>query len=86
LQSWLRSVRTVPVVRRGTRWANGQVLADVARVADIKWGGARGLPVPGLGARLLTIQAAGQCFLAQIPEDRISPSLPNRPRGYAKLA
>lgn len=79
-------VRTVPVVRRGTHWANGQVLADVARVAGIKWGGARILPVPDLVARLLTIQAAGQRFFAQIPEDKISQLLPNRPRSYAQLA
>jgi hypothetical protein len=26
-------VRSVPIIRRGTDWANGQVLRDVARVA-----------------------------------------------------
>src|SRR5262249_36294521 len=39
-------LRTVPIVRRGTDWANGQVLRDVARVAGIPWGGATMLPVP----------------------------------------
>src|SRR5437870_13340644 len=38
-------LRTVPIVRRGTDWANGQVLRDVARVAGIPWGGASMLPV-----------------------------------------
>jgi hypothetical protein len=79
-------LRTVAVVRRGIYWANGQVLADVARVAGIKWRGARILPVPDLVARLLTIQAAGQCCLTQIPEDRTGQLLPNRPRSYAQLA
>ena len=37
-------LRTVPIVRRGKDWANGQVLKDVARVAGIKWGGAKILP------------------------------------------
>ena len=31
-------VRTVPIVRRGSDWANGQVLRDVARVAGIRLG------------------------------------------------
>jgi len=34
-------IRSVPIVRRGKDWANGQVLKDVARVAGIKWGSAR---------------------------------------------
>ena len=48
-------VRTVPVVRRGTDWANGQVLRDVARVAGIAWRGANMLPPVELVARLSTI-------------------------------
>src|SRR6202048_4582281 len=45
-------LRTVPIVRRGTDWANGQVLRDVARVAGIPWGGASVLPVPEMCDRL----------------------------------
>ena len=33
-------IRSVPIVRRGKDWANGQVLREVARVAGIAWGGA----------------------------------------------
>ena len=44
-------IRTVPIVRRGGDWANGQVLRDVARVAGIAWGGAQMLPAPELSAR-----------------------------------
>jgi len=79
-------LRTVPIVRRGKDWANGQVLKDVARVAGIKWGGAKALPAPELVARLITIQRAAQRFFAQIPEDKLGQQLPNRPRSYADLA
>jgi len=36
-------IRSVPIVRRGEDWANGQVLGEVARVA---WRGAQVLPAP----------------------------------------
>ena len=79
-------LRTVPIVRRGKDWANGQVLKDVARVAGIKWGGAKILPAPELVARLGTIQQAAQRFFAQIPDEALGRQLPNRPRSYAQLA
>jgi glutaredoxin len=79
-------IRSVPIVRRGKDWANGQVLKDVARVAGIKWGGAKMLPVPELVSRLVTIQQAAQRLFAQIPDDRLGQQLPNRPRSYAQLA
>jgi hypothetical protein len=79
-------VRSVPIVRRGDDWANGQVLRDVARVAGIAWGGAQMLPVPELVLRLDTIQAAAQALFAQIPDDKLSHLLPHRPRTYAQLA
>jgi glutaredoxin len=79
-------IRSVPIVRRGKDWANGQVLKDVARVAGIKWGGAKMLPVPELVSRLVTIQRAAQRLFAQIPDDKLGQQLPNRPRSYAQLA
>src|SRR5262247_526915 len=63
-------VRSVPIVRRGTDWANGQVLRDVARVAGIAWGGAQVLPARDLVARLVEIQMTAQRLFAQIPEDK----------------
>jgi glutaredoxin len=78
-------LRTVPIVRRGTDWANGQVLRDVARVAGIAWGGAQVLPAPELCARLVEIQTAAQRLFAQIPDDKIGRLLPRRPRSYAQL-
>ena len=79
-------VRSVPIVRRGDDWANGQVLREVARVAGIAWGGAQVLPAPELTARLVTIQTAAQRLFAQIPDDKLGRMLPHRPRSYAELA
>jgi glutaredoxin len=78
-------VRSVPVVRRGTDWANGQVLRDVARVAGIAWQGPQPLAPAELVARLVTIQAAAQRLFAQVPEDKLGRMLPHRPRSYAHL-
>ena len=79
-------VRSVPIVRRGSDWANGQVLRDVARVAGIPWGGAQMLPPDQLAARLVAIQQAAQRLFAQIPDDKLARLLPHRPRSYAQLA
>ena len=79
-------IQSVPIVRRGKEWANGQVLRDVARVAGIVWGGAPALPVSELATRLIEIQMAAQRLFAQIPDDQLGRLLPNRPRSYAQLA
>jgi glutaredoxin len=78
-------IRTVPIVRRGKDWANGQVLREVARVAGIAWGGTQVLPAPELAARLIAIQTAAQRLFAQIPDDKLARMLPHRPRSYAQL-
>jgi len=78
-------IRSVPIVRRGKDWANGQVLRDVARVAGIAWSGAQVLPAPELVARLVEIQVAAQRLFAQIPDDELGRMLPHRPRSYAQL-
>ncbi len=79
-------IRSVPIVRRGKDWANGQVLRDVARVAGIAWGGAQVLPASELVARLIAIQTTAQRLFAQIPDDKLARMLPHRPRSYAQLA
>jgi glutaredoxin len=78
-------IRSVPIVRHGKDWANGQVLRDVARVAGIAWGGAQILPASELAARLIVIQSTAQRLFAQIPDDKLSNLLPRRPRSYAQL-
>jgi hypothetical protein len=79
-------VRSVPIVRRGSDWANGQVLRDVARVAGISWGDTQMLRPDQLADRLVTIQQAAQRLFAQIPDDKLACLLPHRPRSYAQLA
>ena len=79
-------IRSVPIIRRGDDWANGQVLRDVARIAGIHWGATRILAPAELKARLDVFQAAARRFLAQLPDDRLPTLLPNRPRSYASLA
>jgi hypothetical protein len=79
-------IRSVPIVRRGEDWANGQMLGEVARVAGLAWGGAQLLPAPELAVRLIGIQTAAQRLFAQIPEDQLARMLPHRPRSYAQLA
>jgi glutaredoxin len=79
-------IRSVPIIRRGDDWANGQVLRDVARIAGIDWGGSRSLPPEELKARLDVFQSAARRFLAQLPDDKLPALLPNRPRSYASLA
>ena len=79
-------IRSVPIVRRGEDWANGQVLREVARVAGVAWVEAQVLPAPELAARLIGIQTAAQRLFAQIPDDELARMLPHRPRSYAQLA
>ena len=79
-------IRSVPIVVRGTHWANGQVLADVARVAGIKFAATEMLPPAELYRRLGLIQCAAQRLFAQVPESEILEMLPGRPRSYADLA
>lgn len=79
-------LRQVPIVTRGNQWANGQVLADVARVAGISLDRQRILPVEELRQRLDAILAGAERYVAQLPEESLQTLLPNRPRSYADLA
>ena len=79
-------VRLVPIVARGTDWANGAVFRDVARVAGFAYGEHAMLPPAGMMSRLDTILAAVLRYTAQIPQDRLDSMLPDRPRSYRQLA
>jgi glutaredoxin len=78
-------LRQVPIVTRGNEWVNGQVLADVARVAGIALAGDKMLPVAELRRRLDLVLATAERLAAQIPADSLQTKLPNRPRSYANL-
>jgi len=79
-------IRSVPIVRRGEDWANGQVLREVARVAGVAWGRAEIMPAAELFARLIEIQTVAQRLFAQLPDDQLANMLPRRPRNYSQLA
>jgi hypothetical protein len=79
-------LKMVPIVRRGSEWANGAVFRDVARVAGFKWDGHRMLKPAELVKRIDGILAGAGRFAAQIPDDKLDDMLPGRPRSYRQLA
>jgi hypothetical protein len=79
-------LKLVPIVARGTDWANGAVFRDVARVAGFEWGGHEMLAPEELVTRISRILSAAHRFLGQIPEDKLDDMLPGRPRSYRELA
>ena len=78
-------LRQVPIVTRGSRWANGQVLKDVADLVGVKGISLTMLPVPELQGRLLLILQSSERFFKQIPDGALHNLLPNRPRSYTDL-
>lgn len=78
-------LRQVPIVTRGDRWANGQVLKDVADLVGVKGINMNVLPVPVLQSRLMLILESSERFFQQIPEQALHKLLPNRPRSYTDL-
>lgn len=78
-------LRQVPIVTRGDKWANGQVLADVAALVGIAATEARMLPVPEQRERLERVLEAASRYLEQLPDAELKTLLPNRPRSHADL-
>ncbi len=79
-------VKLVPIVARGTDWANGAVFRDVARVAGFKWTRPEMLAAEELTARINGILEGAHRFTGQIPEPALDTMLPDRPRSYRQLA
>ncbi len=79
-------LRLVPIVARGTDWANGAVFRDVARVAGFEWGGPEMLAPEDMVERINGILSAALRFTGQIAEDELDTMLPGRPRSYRQLA
>ena len=79
-------LRLVPIVARGTDWANGAVFRDVARVAGFPYGEQKMLAPVDMVARIDGILSGVLCYAAQVPEDQLDTLLPGRPRSYRQLA
>ena len=77
--------RHVPIARRGNEWVDGQVLADLARIAGIPLPRATMLPPAELAQRVQVILSTVRRLTAQIPEDTLDALLPDRPRSYRQL-
>ncbi|MEK9724691.1 MAG: DinB family protein [Rhodospirillaceae bacterium] len=78
--------RMVPVVSRGTEWANGAVFRDVAKVAGFEWQRHAMLTPAEMIQRINGILEGARRFAEQIPEDKLDDMLPGRPRSYRQLA
>lgn len=79
-------LRQVPIVVRGDRWANGQILRDVAELCGLPWGDATLLPPQELRRRINAILAATARQTRQMPAALLQRHLPERPRSYADLS
>lgn len=78
-------LRQVPIVTKGDKYANGQVLKDVAELVGVTGINLSVLPVDELYGRLQTILAGSERFFRQIPDNALHNLLPNRPRSYTDL-
>ena len=78
-------LRQVPIVTKGESWANGQVLADVAKLVGVHGLNFKMLTVAELRRRLGLVLDAAIRFFKQLPDDKLHALLPNRPRSYTDL-
>ncbi len=79
-------LKRVPIVVVGDKWADGQVLSDVARLVGIKQAPRVPLSPAELVRRQDLVMSAAQRLLGQVPEDKLDTLLANRPRTYRQLA
>lgn len=78
-------LKLVPIVARGSSWANGAVFRDVAKVAGFEYGAHKMLPPESIKDKILMILDAAQRYLQQIPDSKLDEVLPGRPRSYRQL-
>lgn len=80
-------VRHIPIVARGTEYAYGQDIDDVARFVGIDLPRLRRLPPEALVKRYGAVLAAAQSSVAQLPDDVLDEHpIPNRPGSIRGLA
>lgn len=79
-------MRRVPIVRRGSDWVDGQVLADVARIAGVAWGKPQLLSPKILQDRIKKVLDVANALLTQIPDDKLDIVFSQRPYSYRQHA
>ncbi|MGE4219902.1 MAG: DinB family protein [Alphaproteobacteria bacterium] len=78
-------LKRIPIVTKGDRWADGQVLADVVDLLKLPAVDMTMLPPDEMHRRIQAVLAGTQRFLAQLPEAELDTLQPNRPRSYRDL-
>ena len=80
-------VRNVPVVARGENFVFGQNLEDVAEFVGLQGTGHTPLPPEELVKKWINVLRAGQRYVRQIPDDKMTERvIPNRDRPIRLLA
>lgn len=79
------NLRQVPIVTRGDRYVDGQVLKDVAAIAGISYNTVTQYPPEELFRRLYRVLDGGARFLGQLDEAQLATVLPGRPRSLTQL-
>ena len=77
--------RSIPVLSRGDGWTFAQNISAVVKFLDLKEQTGPTLSAPELIARLQLFVATAQRLIAQMPDDRLTTEVPNRPRSYRVL-
>lgn len=78
-------LRQVPIVVRGDKWVNGQILRDVAKLCGIALESGTMLPPQELRLRATAIIGATLANLQNLPDAILDAQLPNRPRSLREL-
>jgi glutaredoxin len=79
-------IRRVPIVTKGEGWADGQALADVARLCGIEFKAQAELSVQTLAQRLVLILKEGERAISQFEPAVLREAIPDGNRTYADLS
>lgn len=77
--------RSVPVLARGDAFVYAQNIGHVVRFLGLEESTGPVLSPPQLIARLDRFLAAARRYIPQMPDDRLTTEVPNRPRSYRVL-
>lgn len=79
-------LKRIPLAVRGRHWADGQVLADLARIGGIEFAEPNMLPPAEMAARSDRVMASAALLSGRFPDADLGLQLPSRPRSYKQLA
>lgn len=79
-------LKRIPIVVVGDKWADGQILSDVAKLCGIQQVLRNRLSPAELIERQNRVMDAALRMIDQIPEEKLGENLPNRPRTYRQLS